>query len=339
MSDIFQPIFIVGNSRSGTTLLSNILRRNKDVYSFNELHFFEKMVSLHHCEDVLTINEAIILGAKLMAAAREGQIYTKHFHNYLNETKDLLSKSNAVQFTAIEFYKMILLYKTQINNKIIPCEQTPNYIYYISEILNLIPSARFIQMIRDPRDVLLSRKNKWKRYKQKNKQKIPVKETLRTWASYHPILNSKLWHSAVKAGNKFIEDDRVIKINFEALILNPESVIRDLCVFLKIEFCKDMLDVPKSKSPTFRNTVIKNGISNKAVGRWKRMLKPVDIYWCQKINNSLMKASGYSVEKISVNMLFLLFSSMSLLFKMGLMFLLNLNETAHLLTSIKKRLA
>lgn len=339
MSDIFQPIFIVGNSRSGTTLLSHILNRNKDVYSFNELHFFEKIVSLYHCKDVLTINEAIILGAKLMAAARKGQICIKYFHNYINETKDLLSKSNVGQFTAIEIYKTILLYETQINNKTIPCEQTPNYIYYIGEILDLIPSARFIQMKRDPRDVLLSRKNKWKQHKQKSKRKIPIRESLRTWASYHPVLTSKLWNSAIKAGNKFIGDNRVMIINFEALTLNPESVIRDLCGFLKIEFHKDMLDVPKSKSPTFGNTVLKAGISKKAVGRWKNMLSPTDVYWCQKINNKLMKASGYSVEKISVNPLLLFFSSIILLFKMALIFLLNLNETTHLATSIRKRLS
>lgn len=37
-------IFIVGNSRSGTTMLGRILGKSTYVHTFDELHFFEFLV-------------------------------------------------------------------------------------------------------------------------------------------------------------------------------------------------------------------------------------------------------------------------------------------------------
>lgn len=37
-------IFIVGNSRSGTTMLGRALGKHSDIYTFEESHFFEQMV-------------------------------------------------------------------------------------------------------------------------------------------------------------------------------------------------------------------------------------------------------------------------------------------------------
>ena len=36
-------VFIVGNSRSGTTLMSRVFRNNPETHAFNELHFFENL--------------------------------------------------------------------------------------------------------------------------------------------------------------------------------------------------------------------------------------------------------------------------------------------------------
>ncbi|WP_263786843.1 sulfotransferase [Salinibacter grassmerensis] len=37
--------FVVGSSRSGTTMMGRILGRHPAVYTFHELHFFEQMWS------------------------------------------------------------------------------------------------------------------------------------------------------------------------------------------------------------------------------------------------------------------------------------------------------
>ena len=41
--------------------------------------------------------------------------------------------------------------------------QTPTNVYHLDKILNSFDQVKIINMVRDPRDVLLSQKNKWKR--------------------------------------------------------------------------------------------------------------------------------------------------------------------------------
>ena len=54
-------------------------------------------------------------------------------------------------------------------------------------------------MVRDPRDVLLSQKNKWKR-KFLGANDIPFFELLRARFNYHPYTISKMWKTAVNRG-------------------------------------------------------------------------------------------------------------------------------------------
>ena len=48
-------IFIIGNSRSGTTMLSRILGLNKDIYTFQEIHFFERMIASNKLNDTIIV--------------------------------------------------------------------------------------------------------------------------------------------------------------------------------------------------------------------------------------------------------------------------------------------
>ena len=41
-----RQIFIVGSSRSGTTMMGRILANHKDIFTFKELHFFGTMWTL-----------------------------------------------------------------------------------------------------------------------------------------------------------------------------------------------------------------------------------------------------------------------------------------------------
>ena len=41
-------------------------------------------------------------------------------------------------------------------------DQTPRHVFYIGELIEMYPGAKFVHMVRDPRAVLLSQKRKWK---------------------------------------------------------------------------------------------------------------------------------------------------------------------------------
>ena len=65
MEKLNKYIFIVGNSRSGTTLLSRILSNHDKVFSFKEIHFFEKIVN-YKKDKSIQYNESKEILSKLL---------------------------------------------------------------------------------------------------------------------------------------------------------------------------------------------------------------------------------------------------------------------------------
>jgi len=69
-------IFVVGNSRSGTSMMALILGEHPDVFSFHELHFFEELWDPERGKQTLTLEEAVRLMARLITIQRDGYFRT-----------------------------------------------------------------------------------------------------------------------------------------------------------------------------------------------------------------------------------------------------------------------
>lgn len=332
-----QPVFIVGNSRSGTTLISRILRRNSEIHGFKELHFFEQLWTPSNNDEGLDAGCAQSLGARLMRNAREGRRNLTNSAKYLDEVKKMLDGIERSRPRATDIFKKFLTYETQKNHKTIPCEQTPRYVFFIGYIFEIFPEANVIIMLRDPRDILQSQKKRWRRAFIDSPD-IPLWETLRAWANYHPIFISKIWKAAVTAGYRYESDSRVKTVRFEELVTDPATVVNEICTFLGVEYDVSMLNVSASRSPSAVEDASEAGISVKPVGRWKNSLTRAEVHWCQAINRELMQKAGYELIEKRAGLFSLGSSLISLPVKVALALCLNLGQTSSLIRSIRRRL-
>ena len=149
---------------------------------------------------------------------------------------------------ALEIFKIFLSHVSSKNQCKISCDHTPRNVFYVQEILKNFPEAKIINLVRDPRDILLSQKKKWKR-RYFGASEIPLKESIRSFFNYHPITISKIWNAAINT-IKDNEDSRIKTIFFENFITNPEKIMKDICQFLEIGFDSNMLKVPNIGSST-----------------------------------------------------------------------------------------
>ena len=59
---------------------------------------------------------------------------------------------------SLDVYSLFLQTVAKEHGAKIACEQTPQNLYYLHEILEFFPDAKVINLVRDQRDVLLSKK-------------------------------------------------------------------------------------------------------------------------------------------------------------------------------------
>jgi len=328
---------VVGNSRSGTSMMAHILGNHPKVYTLiHEIHFFDELIDIKNLHKDIPEREAIRIYAYLLSIINEGYLSKKNIKHYIPEAKQRSKGTN--KQTPANLYSDFLFYSTEKNKKKISCEQTPRYLFYLGQIFEIFPDAKVVNMVRDPRDILLSQKNKW-RLRFLGHRHIPLGESLRAWANYHPLLVSKLWNVSIKEAERFKHDNRVLMIRFEDLIDSPELTVKKVCDFAGIDYRPEMLEVPRVGSSFDKFDSEWRGIDSSKKQRWKRGgLNTAEIYICQWFNRERLLRYGYDIESVSPNPLGLAWSFIILPFKIALSFLLNLKRFMNLKKVILKKL-
>lgn len=335
-------IFVVGNSRSGTTMMGRILGNHPKVFTFGELHFFGQLWSPANSSKI-NLYESERIAAKLLCIQTEGYRTHGNSEPYLQQAKQLCENIHSFPINPPEIFSIFLTNETIRNNKTIPCDQTPRNVFYINEILIQFPDAKIINMIRDPRDVLYSQKRKWKR-RFLGGTDLPLKESIRDWVNYHPITISRIWNTAVTAADNHENNNQVITIYFEKLLENPENTVKTICDFCEIHYSSSLLKVPQVGSSEDTDKPQNLGINPNRAGNWKNAdsgkskLNSAEVYINQILNRKLMKKHNYTLNKIRPNIFYLLLTCFTFPIKVMGAFFSNLDRIKNIKETLRRRL-
>jgi len=216
------PFFIVGNPRSGTKMLRELLNispnlwipivetlfipylaKNIDRYGpFNRFDSFKLIASdITHTKAVLELKDIGI------------NIDIKEWFEYCNSF-DL--------YGVLESFFHYIFIKEKPDNhlpweNIIWGDKTPTYLGEIKILAKKFHKSRFIHIIRDPRDCCLSAKKVWNK---------------------HPLRMAQIWSDYIQKGRtegKALGPDRYFELHFEDLIENPISTLGNVFQFLGVE--------------------------------------------------------------------------------------------------------
>src|SRR5262245_32654294 len=138
-------LFVVGCPRSGTTLLQRMLDAHPQLAVANDSHFIPRVFrKLDAAGDVPLTTEII--------AAVE------NYHRFyrLGLSHELVERAAATAGTYSQFVAALYTEFAGMCGKQLGGEKTPDYVRHVTLLHRLFPQAKFIHIIRDGRDVMLS---------------------------------------------------------------------------------------------------------------------------------------------------------------------------------------
>ena len=163
------------------------------------------------------------------------------------------------------------------------CEKTPRHIKHIKNILEYLPNAKAIHIVRDGRDVVTS--------------KHPKHRPDEYWTSINR------WVTDVETGMEYENHRQVLTLRYEDLIYHFDREIKQISEFLEEDFIPTKDEWTKltslKKSKHWKGPV--QNLYSKSIGRWKKPehAKRLEEFMSNPEAVRLMKKLKYLDEDIS----------------------------------------
>ena len=180
------PLFVIGQPRSGTTLVEQILASHPDVDATDELSF------MGHC------------GADLQ---REGG-YKAGIES--------LAESRWAEFRR-DYLKIVAPYLHKQGSHFV--DKTPENFLHVALILKIFPNARFIHVIRDPLDNIVSQYRHF--FPEGREYSNSLEGLLFYWQGY--LMLMRHWSA--------LFPDKIYHLHYEQLATSPDTEIAQLLSF------------------------------------------------------------------------------------------------------------
>ncbi len=245
MDSLPKFIFIGGAPRSGTTLLQKILGNHSEIQAGPEFD---------HVPEIC-------------------QLYSKMQNGITNQRQSFYYNQSFLDNSFRSFLSNFLISKNLPKNKEYISEKTPGNVFAFSSIEKILPDAKYIFVIRDPRAIYSSYKRVFARAKSLKINEIRGKNILKDIEEIH---------AHIKSGFEFFRKDssQILLVIYEALIKDPKESLLRIIKFLNINFEESMLDLKtKSDVDIVRNNDTakvymtdlynQNKISSESLYKWK----------------------------------------------------------------------
>jgi hypothetical protein len=283
--------FVVGVSRSGTTLLRLMLDAHSQLAIPPETHFIPDLVEACRAEDG--------------GPDRAAEVITMHrrWADFRLDADELHERFARIRpFEPGEALRAFYGMYAQRVGKPRWGDKTPHYTRRMPLIQDVLPEARFIHLIRDGRDVALSMLDV-------HFGPDDVQKAAKRWTSW-----------IRKARRHAARLDHYLELRYEELVTDAEAVLRRMCEFVELPFEPAMLEYHGGAQGRIdeirRDTLRPDGLSHipaevrarqhrhvsqppraDRVARWRNDMSPADRAAFEQIAGDLLVELGYPVTE------------------------------------------
>lgn len=218
--DIAKRIFIVGCSRSGTTILQVTVASHSRIASFPETFFFQRLPGR--------------LGRPGLWLGLAGEA-----RSALKEALDRIRRTDLEHLVPqswrlrpyVDTYLGVLDHQAREEEADFWVEKTPQHVYRLRLLLRYVPRAHVVHMIRDGRDVVASTCHRARKYEERfaEEQKDPSFAIGR-------------WNRALRQSLQFLGEPGHSFVLYEQFVGNPARTMKRICADLGVAYEKEMIE-------------------------------------------------------------------------------------------------
>lgn len=277
---------MVGSPRSGTTLIAEVLDAHPAVAIGPETHYYN--VFAHDCdrEDCLghPDKRREFLQMVLSSAAAQQMALPDDLEERVLDAIDENAPSHR------DVLGTILSGYARARGAERWGEKTPRHLEWVPRIVEDFPNARVLCIVRDPRDVALSR------------EKTPWESSI--WRS------AKDWmrHARMADENADRFPDSFTEVRYEDLLADPEAVVERLCEFVDLSFDPSMLSFHEGSSRTFEMEAepwkkkASEPIDPSNREKWRDQMGAADRWIVEQVAGEGMATRGYPRQETSLSL-------------------------------------
>jgi Sulfotransferase family len=222
LTDQARQLFVVGSPRSGTTLLRNLLHGHSSIaLTTYESHFVPGVLRQYGPHPQIDSPDEV---RAFVARFKRGLLYQK------GQERGVFCPSDAELAKAIDgdswaevLRNLFDLYcDKEMAEARIWGDKTPSYVDHLDLIDSALPNARFVHIIRDPRDQALSERAIWGK---------SLRRSADAWQ--RRVVRARSSRPSI--------ENRYIELTYESLAKDPETELQRLTDWLGVDFEPAML--------------------------------------------------------------------------------------------------
>lgn len=312
------PLFIVGYIHTGTSLLQTILGHAPELIILKgETHFIQDLRPIKRefpdLEDPVIRHEFTLYLVKLahigfnkanwyrdQYSLADLNITNEQYEAIVARVDEVLAVTPPNDRHKVAF-GVVMDCLAELAGKSRWLEKTPQHVFFLDTVFDLWPEARVINLIRDPRAAIASRKvRRADEWMQRRIAANPLGTDQHT--NFDPLIDSHLWKSSVAAGLEAEQrhPGKVLTVRYEDLVAEPERIVKQICDFTGLTYSPAMLEIGWINSATHTKGEKSQGISKAAVDKWRTILTPEEVFVSQQAVRKEMKAFGYEPASVGL---------------------------------------
>ncbi|MEO6578878.1 MAG: sulfotransferase [Candidatus Limnocylindria bacterium] len=309
MSDPGAPatsaVFVVGVSRSGTTLMRRILEGSDDIAICSENHYMGHLIASEGVRqqirrrfgdgrDDATARRIVDFiygaglesGTRLRGVSRQWRWTVRHVPKAA-----FLDRYLASDRSERALFEIVLWTYAEHAGKRIMGEKTPAHVRYVDTLIEWFPDGRVIHMLRDPRAIYISELRRRTSVATSLPYRL-LRHAGPLLAGFVAVQTAVAWLESVNLFRRHRRryPDRYLGVRFENLVESPASEVDRISRFVGVDTQPEMLDqVVVSRGHRLGET----GFDAAAADRWRNELGPIVRAWFRLLLGAEMRRLGY----------------------------------------------